>query len=91
MRFVLPTFRRSRHPLVRALSMLVGLALVAVLLVFGLLVTGVLLTVGAVLLARRQWKLRHVMGGSAAAAGAHRPAVLEGEFVVLGQDHPVAH
>ena len=91
MRFALPTFGRSRHPLVRALSMLVGLALIAVLFVFGLMIAGVLLTVGVVLLARRQWNLRHAMRGAATGTGASRPEVLEGDFVVLGQDHPVAH
>ena len=55
MRFTLPSPRRSRHPLVRALSLLVGVALVGVLLVFGLVVAGVLLVGGGLLLAVRHW------------------------------------
>ena len=89
MRFTLPSPRRSRHPLVRALSLLVGVALVGVLLVFGLVVAGVLLVGGGVLLAVRHWTRK----GSAArpVAGARQPEVLEGEFVVLRQTGPAAH
>ena len=89
MRFTLPSPRRSRHPLVRALSLLVGVALVGVLLVFGLVVAGVLLVGGGVLVAVRHWTRK----GSAArpVAGARQPEVLEGEFVVLRQTGPAAH
>lgn len=88
MRFTLPSPRRSRHPLVRALSLLIGVALVGVLLVFGLVVAGVLLVGGGLLLAVRQWTRK----GSAprAAADARQPEVLEGEFVVLRQTGPAA-
>jgi uncharacterized membrane protein YdbT with pleckstrin-like domain len=90
MRFVLPAPRRARHPLVRALSMLLGLAVVGVLLVFGLAVAGVLLVGGVLLLAVRQWKLR----GRPSAGGAratHRAQTLEGEFVVLHEGRRTAH
>lgn len=88
MHFVLPSLRRPRHPLARALSLLLGVAMLGVLLVFGLVVAGVLLVGGLVLLVVRQWK----QGRMRAAAGVHaRPAVLEGEFVVLRQGRPVAH
>lgn len=86
MRFVLPFPRRSRHPLVRALSLLVGVALVGVLFVFGLMVAGVLLVGGGLLLALRAWTTR----GKAPAPAqrpAHKPEVLEGEFVVLHHTH----
>jgi len=89
MRFVLPSPRRSRHPLVRALSLLVGLALVGVLLVFGLVVAGVLLVGGGLLLAIRQWTRGR--GAQRTATSTHRPEVLEGEFVVLRQTRPAAH
>jgi uncharacterized protein (DUF58 family) len=80
MRFNFPPVRRSRHPLVRALSVLLGLAVVGVLMVFGVVVLGVLVVGGGVLLAVRQWKLSR----QPQAARARRPGdVLEGEFVVL--------
>lgn len=86
------SMRRSRHPLIRALSVLLGLAVIGVLLVFGLAVAAVLLIGGVVLLALRQWK--HVGGSATATSGAegHQPDVLEGEFVVIRQEsRPVAH
>lgn len=89
MRFVLPSPRRSRHPLVRALSLLVGVALVGVLLVFGLVVASVLLVGGGLFLALRQWTRGR--GVQRTAAAAHKPEVLEGEFVVLRQTGPAAH
>ena len=86
--FQLPAPRRSRHPLVRALSLLLGLATVGLLLVFGLVVAGILMVGGAVFLAWRQWRRRH------APTAAPRPQptaanVLEGEFVVI-HDKPAA-
>ncbi|MFC5739975.1 hypothetical protein [Dyella tabacisoli] len=90
MRFVLLSPRRSRHPLVRALSLLIGLALVGVLLVFGLIVAGVLLVGGAVLFALRQWT-QNRNAQRPATAKAHEPEVLEGEFVVLQQTNRTAH
>ncbi|RCS29757.1 hypothetical protein DEO45_11465 [Rhodanobacter denitrificans] len=88
MHFALPSLRRPRHPLARALSLLLGVVVLGVLLVFGLVVAGVLLVGGLVLLAVRQWK----QGRMLAASGVHaRPAVLEGEFVVIRQGRPVAH
>ena len=86
MRFTLPSPRRSRHPLVRALSLLVGVALVGVLLVFGLVVAGVLLVGGGVWLALRHWTGKST-APRAAAGNARQPEVLEGEFVVLHQSH----
>lgn len=95
MRFVLPPIRRSRNPLVRALSVVAGLAVLGVLLVFGVVVLGVLLAGGLVFLAVRQWKLARGVtrpaAQPAAARATHDPNVLEGEFVVIRQGNPVHH
>lgn len=97
MRFVFSPIRRSRNPLVRALSLVAGVAILGVLLVFGVVVLGVLVAGGLVFLAVRQWKLARagVTGGTRPAAAAarpvHDPKVLEGEYVVIRQDQPVHH
>jgi membrane protein implicated in regulation of membrane protease activity len=91
MRFVLPPLRRPRHPLARALSLLVGMALVALLLVFGLVVGGVLLIGGGALLALRYWTRGQRKVAAPSAGSNHRPEVLEGEFVVVHQRGPAAH
>ncbi|OOG64011.1 hypothetical protein B0E46_08800 [Rhodanobacter sp. B04] len=91
MYFTLPSLRRSRHPLVRVLSLLVGMAVLGVLLVFGLVVAGVLLVGGSLLLAWRQWRQAKSPAGPAAARAAHQPDILEGEFVVIQQGRPVTH
>jgi hypothetical protein len=94
MRFVFPPIRRSRNPLVRALSLVLGLAVVGVLLVFGVVVLGVLMAGGLVFLAVRQRKLAHGHVAAAAppsATKAKDPNVLEGEFVVIRQNTPVHH
>ena len=90
MRFSMPMPRRSRHPLVRALSLLVGLAVVGVLMVFGLVVAGVLLVGGALVFAVRQWSRKR---GTMSPAGhrQHKPEVIEGEFVVLHQSRHATH
>lgn len=93
MYFSLPSMRRRQHPLVRALSLLVGVALVAVLLVFGLFVVGILLVGGAVLLALRQWKIGRMSAHAPNAQPdrAKRQDALEGEFVVVHRDRSVTH
>ncbi|MHB1057869.1 MAG: hypothetical protein ACYC0F_08310 [Rhodanobacter sp.] len=91
MHFSMPSIRRSRHPLARILSLLLGVAVIGVLLVFGLVVAGVLLVGGIVLLAVRQWKQGRAPATPAASHGKQQPAVLEGEFVVIHQGRPVAH
>jgi uncharacterized protein (DUF58 family) len=90
MRFPLPPMRHPRHPLVRALSLLIGLAVIGVLLVFGLVVAGVLLVGGVVLLAIRRWKQNSPRVSTQRASG-HQPEVLEGEFVVVPHNRPVTH
>ena len=93
MYFSMPSMRRPRHPLVRAFSLLLGVALIGVLLVFGLVVAVVLLVGGGVLLAVRQWKHGRAPAKPAVpnANAVHQPAVLEGEFVVIRHGRPVAH
>ena len=86
--FQLPS-SRPRHPLARALSLVVGVAVLGVMLVFGLVVAGVLLVGGGLWLALRQWNRARAVGRSAPAAGS-RPQVLEGDFVVLHEGRPVA-
>ena len=83
-----PPGRRPRHPLMRFLSLLLGLAVIGVLLVFGLVVAGVLLVGGAIVLAIRQWKHGHAPARPVTSAAKNQPAVLEGEFRVL---HPGQH
>ena len=87
MGFVVPPWRRSRHPLARAFSVLVGLALLGVLLVFGVVVLGVLAAGSIAFLIVRQWKLARAP--RVAPSASHRPDVLEGEFTVLRQGRPV--
>lgn len=89
MTFVFPPLRRSRNPLVRVVSVLAGLALLGVLLVFGVVVLGVLAAGSIVFLVVRQWK--PARAPRAAKAASHRPDVLEGEFTVIRQGRPVHH
>jgi hypothetical protein len=100
MRFVFPPIRRSRNPVARALSVVAGLAVLGVLLVFGVVVLGVLVAGGLVFLAVRQWKLATARANGTAApqpqpqanpARSQDPNVLEGEFVVIQQGRPVHH
>ena len=90
MRFHLAPPRRSRHPLARALSLLIGIAVLGVLLVFGLALAAVLLFGGGLWLAWRQWKRPRVPPTAATRTNTHAPEVLEGEFVVIRQG-PLAH
>ena len=86
--FQLPS-HRPRHPLARALSLVVGVAVLGLMLVFGLVVAGVLLVGGGLWLALRQWKSARTIGRPAPAAGTRAP-VLEGDFVVVHEGRPVA-
>lgn len=87
MRFVQLSMHRPRHPLARAFSLIVGVAVVGLLLMFGLVVAGVLLVGGGVLLALRHWRPAQVVSRASAA---RHPKVLEGDFVVLQQGRPTA-
>jgi hypothetical protein len=90
MRIVLPLMHRRRHPLVQALSLVLGLLVIGVLMVFGLVVAGVLMVGGALWLAWRQWK-RGSLARPAAHQAARQPEVLEGEYVVVHNSRPVTH
>lgn len=90
MRFQLPPPRRSRHPLLRALSLLIGVVLLGVLLVFGLALAGMLLLGGGLWLAWRAWKQPRAPLARMTRSNKPAPEVLEGEFVVIRQG-PVAH
>jgi len=91
MHFSLPSMRHPRNPLARALSLLIGVAVIGVLLVFGLVVVSVLLVGGVVLLALRRWKQSSARVGSSTTHASHKPEVLEGEFVVVQRGRPVTH
>jgi hypothetical protein len=86
MRIVLPLMHRRRHPLIQALSLVLGLVVIGVLMVFGLVVGGVLMIGGALWLAWRQWKR-----GGVAQPAKRQPEVLEGEYVVIHNSRPVTH
>lgn len=88
MRIVLPLMHRRRHPLAQALSLVLGLFVIAILMVFGLVVAGVLMVGGALWLVWRQWKRAHLASPSRKAS---QPEVLEGEYVVIRSSRPVAH
>lgn len=91
MHFSLPSMRHPRNPLARVLSLLVGVAVIGVLLVFGLVVVSVLLVGGVVLLALGRWKQGSARVGANETPASHKPEVLEGEFVVVQRGRPVAH
>lgn len=86
MPFARPFARRTRHPLLRAMALVLGVILVGVLMLFGLVVGSVLLIGGGLLLA---WRQRHRAVAPMQSAAAHQPKVLEGEFTVVRQDQPL--
>ncbi|MEO5811202.1 MAG: hypothetical protein ABIU96_05475 [Rhodanobacter sp.] len=91
MYFQLPLLRRPRHPLARVLSLVVGLALLGLLLIFGLLAAGILLVGGSALLVWRYWTRKRQIAAPSANVTASpdaQPKVLEGEFVVLRREGP---
>jgi hypothetical protein len=90
MRFVLPPLHRPRHPLLRVLSALLGVAVLGALLVFGLLALAVFAVVGGGLLLWRRWaQSRTPAAAPGPHAPPHTPDVLEGEFVVVRQGRQV--
>ncbi|HSX60953.1 MAG TPA: hypothetical protein VLF18_12190 [Tahibacter sp.] len=79
---------RTRHPLLRALSTLLGLLVIGVTLVFGFFLVLGLAAIGAAVWAARQFAKRPDATGAdpSPRAQADRPApagVIEGEFVVV--------
>ena len=88
MRFVLPPVRRPRHPLARILMAALGLAVLGVFMVFGLIALAVLVSVGAIMLLVRQWKIARAQrhrprGAKPGSRQADAGQVLEGEYVVI--------
>jgi hypothetical protein len=74
---------RTRHPLLRALSVVLGLAVIGVTLVFGFFLVLGLAAVGATIWAVRQLG-RSPAGNAAAPPPRPTPVgVIEGEFVVV--------
>jgi hypothetical protein len=87
MPFARPFARRARHPLLRAIALVLGVMLVGVLMLFGLVVGSVLLIGGGLLLA---WRHRHrTVAPMMQPSAAHQTNVLEGEFTVVRQDQPL--
>lgn len=84
-----PPSHRHRHPLARLISLVVGVALLGLMLVFGLVVAGVLLVGGGLWLALRQWQAVRAVNKPVARHG-RQPDLLEGDFVVLHQGRPSA-
>jgi hypothetical protein len=90
MRFVLPPLRH-RHPLVRLLSAVIGLAVLGALLVFGLLTLAVFAVGGGIWLLVHQWRRAHATHAPRGPTVARDPDVLEGEFVVVRQGRHATH
>lgn len=76
-------FNRPRHPLTRALLTLIGAVLLVGVLALGFFALVALAFVGAIVALTRAFARAAHHSGSAAAAHASDPRVLEGEFVVL--------
>lgn len=89
MRFSLPPIRHPRNPLLRILSLVIGVALVGLMLVFGLAVAGLLLVGGIVLLAVRRLARGQAHVGATKPGDARQPNILEGQFVVVRRDRGI--
>lgn len=84
---------RTRHPLLRALSALLGVLIVGATLVFGFFVLVALAAIGAVVWAVRQFgkpAQRAAAGAGTPPPGSPPPppGVIEGEFVVVREPEP---
>ena len=80
-----------RHPLLRFLLALLGLAVLGTLLVFGFFAFLAMATIGAVLMLVRAWRSRHVGGGDGDRPVARHTEVLEGEYVVIHEHRDTPH
>ena len=87
MRFSAYFPRQSMHPLLRALLIVAGAAVMAFMIIFGAMAMLVLGAAGAVALAMQRWRMKH---GSSASPSHSQPTqsnrVLEGEYTVV--EHP---
>ena len=93
MRLFMSSLRHHRHPLLRVLAAVIGIAVLGFLFVFGLLAMATLLVVGVIMLGLRQWRAHRGSQGSThgAAAPPPPPGVIEGEFVVVQSPHQTTH
>jgi fatty acid desaturase len=94
MRVFLPPMRRPRHPVMRVLMALLGLAVLGVFMVFGLMALAVFIAVGGVLFLLRWWNTRHQRRNGARPGAAHRYAdeqVIEGEYVIVHERRQSTH
>lgn len=85
-----PPSHRHRHPLARLISLVVGIALLGLMLVFGLVAAGVLLVGGGLWLALRRWQAMKAVGKQPASRHGRRHDLLEGDFVVLHRGGPAS-
>ncbi len=90
MRLFLFTPARPRHPLLRLLLGIAGLALAVTLLMFGFALVAVLAGVGAVAWLLRQFLSRGPAAVTTAPARPAPPGVIEGEFVVVRETERIA-
>lgn len=81
-----------RHPLLRFLLGLLGLAVMGALLVFGFFAFLALAAIGAVLMLVRAWRMRHQeRRPDDTADPAQSTEVLEGEYVVIREHRDEPH
>lgn len=81
---------RPMHPLLRALLLVAGAAIVTLIVIFGFFALLALAGVGAVAALVARWRSRHhpqPMPAAASAQAQRDPRVLEGEYVVVQHDH----
>ena len=84
MRMFMFPMRHHRHPLLRLLAAVIGIAALGFLFVFGLLAMATLLVVGVIMLALRQWRVhRGTQDALRTDMPPPPPGVIEGEFVVV--------
>ncbi len=84
MRFSAVLPNSSMHPLLRALLLVAGAAMLAFLIIFGVMAFLALGAFGALALAIHRWRMRHAPAATAPEQPSARPSrVLEGEYVVV--------
>jgi len=80
-----------RHPLLRFLLALLGLAVLGTLIVFGFFAFLAMAAVGAVLMLVRAWRVRHGSGDGPEGPATQHTEVLEGEYVVIREHRDGTH
>lgn len=80
---------RSLHPLLRALLLVAGAALMAFLVIFGAMAMLAVAAAGGAWLSIQRWRARHGRDPAPAAHARAQPRrVLEGEYVVVDRPNP---